>query len=140
MPTFSKSKRHVLHTKWFQESLTHKFAYVWKSEIFNENSLSQMCQTGPSDRRQLTLFSPVGTSLKYFSNNTQQNISTNEKTCQRCAKFPHCTVNGVRWIHRWCIFKRFYRNFLGLRNKVGKPSRTSHFERSHGWIQMGNKN
>ena len=49
-----------------------------------KSSLSQMCQTAPFDRRQLTLFSPVGKTGKYFSNNTQQNISTaTEKTSAR---------------------------------------------------------
>ena len=63
-----------------------------------------------------------------------------EKSCQRCVKFTRCTVRGVRRIHRWCIFKRFYRNFLGLRKKVGKPVRPSHFRCSHAWIRMWTKN
>ena len=79
-------------TKRFQESLTHKFEYVWKSEISNEEQFAtdvSNCSVWPAAADAVLIGWKI--SKIFLQNNA----------CQRCVKFPCCTVRGVRWFHRF---------------------------------------
>ena len=85
-----------------------------------KNSLTQMCQTGPSDRRQLTLFSPVGTTRKYL-------INTNRKIMPKmCEVHP---LYGPRSSSNSPVmyFQTFLPKFLGFAQKGWKICSTFTF-------------
>ena len=85
-----------------------------------KNSLTQMCQTGPSDRRQLTLFSPVGTTRKYF-------INTNRKIMPKMCEVP--PLYGPRSSSNSPVmyFQTFLPKFLGFAQKGWKICSTFTF-------------
>ena len=93
-----------------------------------KNSLTQMCQSGPSDRRQLTLFSPVGTIRKYFSNNTQQKyFNSNRKIMPKMCEVPPLYGPRSSWNSPVMYFQTFLPKFLGFAQKGWKTCSTFTF-------------
>ena len=87
-----------VQVKWLEKSLTHKFEYVWKSEISNENQFVtdvSNCSVWPAAADAVSIGWKI--SKIFLQNNA----------CHRCVKFLCCTVRGVRWLHRFSSFISF---------------------------------
>ena len=119
----SWTRAYLFHTK---KTL---FAQIFESQKCSmKNSLTQMCQTGPSDRRQLTLFSPVATSRKYFSNRTQQKyFNNNRKIMPKTCEVPPLYGPRSAWNSPVMYFQTFLPKFLGFAQKGWKTCSTFTF-------------